>query len=284
MTDHPPIIGVTGPDCGGEAAWLFTKLAIALAGGRAVRITPRHPRRIDAVDALVIGGGADVDPKLYGQELLHVVAAKRSGQPFQRWLAGMIVLPIAWLIRKLAASCDVSRQDAARDRLELRLLDDAVARRLPVLGICRGQQLINVYFGGSLHQDLRAFYVEDRMVRTVLPRKRVLFEAGTKLSRILHDRPARVNALHLQGINRLGAGLRVAARDRNGIVQAIEHECLPFIIGVQWHPEFLPQLPRQREIFKALVRAARARPRMTNDETRMTSQTRMTNSRMTNAA
>ena len=62
-----PIIGVTGPDAGGGAAWWFTRLAVWIAGGRAVRITPKRPRRIDGLDGLVVGGGADVDPGLYGQ-------------------------------------------------------------------------------------------------------------------------------------------------------------------------------------------------------------------------
>jgi GH43 family beta-xylosidase len=68
-----------------------------------------------------------------------------------------------------------------------------------------------------------------------------------------------VNALHRQAIDRLGHGLRVAARDRNGIVQAIEHESLPLVVGVQWHPEFLPQVPQQRAIFRLLVQRAASR-------------------------
>jgi putative glutamine amidotransferase len=275
-----PIIGVTGPDCGGEAAWLFTRMAVALAGGRAVRITPRHPRDVEHLDALIIGGGADVEPNLYGQELLHVVESKRPDQPLWRWLAGLIVFPATWLIRKLAARCarDGGR-DARRDRLEWSLLDQAVARGLPVLGICRGQQLINVYFGGSLHQCLRGFYTEDHAVRTILPRKRVCIVEGTKLACILGSTPVRVNALHEQGCHELGRNIRVSACDRNGIVQAIEHESLPLVIGVQWHPEYLPQMPRQRAIFRALVNAAQVR--MTNDHAPMSNRIPMT---MTNAA
>src|SRR5215204_2238944 len=65
-SDSAPIIGVTGPDEGGGAAWWFTRFAVWLAGGHAVRITPRHPRKIDGLDGLILGGGADVDPQLYG--------------------------------------------------------------------------------------------------------------------------------------------------------------------------------------------------------------------------
>jgi putative glutamine amidotransferase len=75
---------------------------------------------------------------------------------------------------------------------------------------------------------------------------------------VLREPTALVNALHRHAIDRLGEGLCVAARDRNGIVQAIEHERLPFVVGVQWHPEYLPQLPAQRAIFDALVKQAKA--------------------------
>jgi putative glutamine amidotransferase len=77
----------------------------------------------------------------------------------------------------------------------------------------------------------------------------------------------RVNALHRQAIHRLGHGLRPAARDRNGILQAVEHETLPFVVGVQWHPEYLPQVRGQRRLFQALVREAkRARERLAQQE------------------
>jgi putative glutamine amidotransferase len=167
------------------------------------------------------------------------------------------MVPLTWVARKLSGKKVVARGDPRRDRLEMRLIDDAVQRGLPILGICRGQQLLNVYFGGSLHQVLTGFYVEDPEVRTILPRKRVIPEPGTKLARVLGPHPRRVNALHRQGVDRLGRGIRVAARDRNGIVQAIEHEGPPFVVGVQWHPEYLPQLDEQRALFVTLVDEAR---------------------------
>ena len=260
---HRPTIGVTGPDRGGDAAWLFTWLNIALAGARAIRITPHRHAQSDIaaeLDGLIVGGGADVDPKLYGQELLHIVQAPRLDSPRslrKQWL-DLLIFPIAWLARKASACCVTpGRDDAARDALEMRLIDIAVQRRLPILGICRGEQLINVYFGGSLHQHLKSLYVEDPEVRTILPRKRIIVEPGSRLARVLGKRPRRVNALHQQAIAKLGDGLIVAARDRNGIIQAIEHGSLPFVIGVQWHPEYMPQHKRQRAIFESLVATAR---------------------------
>ncbi len=254
-----PIIGVAGPDRGGGAAWWFTRFAVWLAGGHAVRITPRRPRRtLDGLHGLIIAGGADVDPTLYGQELLHVTEKKKREEPAWMWVAGLILFPLTWLMRKLSAVPVTTGQNAARDELELKLLDEAVRRRLPVLGICRGEQLLNVYFGGTLHQALAGFYVEDPEVRTILPRKRIVVEADSCLAAVLGRRPVRVNALHRQAIDRLGREMRVAARDRNGIVQAIEHESLPLVVGVQWHPEYLPQMPQQRALFRELIRHATA--------------------------
>ena len=257
-----PIVGVTGPDEGGGAAWWFTRFAVWRAGGHAVRITPRHPRRIDGLDALVVGGGADVDPTLYGHDPTPVVpAAREPDEPRVTWLLEWLLFPFIWLARGLSGLMlrESPKQDAARDELELRLLREAVERRLPILGICRGAQLVNVCFGGTLHRDLAGFYKEEPETRTILPHKRVLLAPGTRLGRVLERDSRRVNALHRQAIDRLGRGLRVAARDRNGIVQAIEHESLPFVLGVQWHPEYLPQVPEQLALFKALVARAKRR-------------------------
>jgi putative glutamine amidotransferase len=259
-TDAAPVIGVTGPDEGGAAAWWATRLAVWLAGGHAVRITPRHPRRIDGLDGLIVGGGADVDPTLYGHDPAPITpAAREPDEPPLLHLLEWVIFPLTWLARGLSGLLlrASPRQDAARDALETRLIREAVSRRLPVLGICRGAQLINVVFGGSLHRDLAGFYKEDPETRTILPQKRIVVTAGTRLARLLRDDVRRVNALHRQAIDRLGQGLRVAARDRNGIVQAIEHESLPLVLGVQWHPEYLPQLPEQRALFKELVAQAK---------------------------
>ncbi|HEX8913141.1 MAG TPA: gamma-glutamyl-gamma-aminobutyrate hydrolase family protein [Humisphaera sp.] len=255
-----PVIGVTGPDRGGEAAWVFTWLGLALAGASARHITPLEHGDLRDLDGLVVGGGADVDPRLYGQDLAPLLqpTAEVPRSVFHR-LLDLLLFPLTWLVRQLFARSADERQDKARDALEWQLIDRAVNAGLPVLGICRGAQLLNVYFGGSLHQSLHGFYVETREVRSVRPRKRVVVRPGTRLAGVLGCCERWVNSLHRQAVARLGDGMRVAATDRNGIVQAIEHEVLPFVVGVQWHPEYLPQRHEQRAIFRALVAAARAR-------------------------
>jgi putative glutamine amidotransferase len=257
MMQQTPIIGVTGPDAGGAAAWHFTRLAVWLAGGHAVRITPQRPRKIDGLHGLIIGGGADVDPQLYGQEPHDILPKSRpADEPRLVYLITWLLSPLTWLARRLSGKNGSSGRDPARDALEMRLIADAIDRGLPIIGICRGAQLLNVHFRGTLHQSLKGFYVEDPEVRTFLPRKRVVLEPDSKLEQLLGRRPRRVNALHSQAIAELGRGMRVAARDLNHIVQAIEHATLPLVIGVQWHPEYLPQLGEQRALFEALVRHA----------------------------
>jgi len=255
-----PVIGVTGPVRGGESAWFFTWLALTLVGASARWITPSRPARIEDLDGLIIGGGADVDPELYGEKLADMLEPTSERQRSTvRKLMDLLLLPLTWLIRQLLARTSDVRMDTKRDDLEWRLLDAAVGLKLPVLGICRGAQLMNVYFGGSLLQSLAGYYVETREIRSIRPRKRISVRPDTCLARILGRNEPWVNSLHRQAVDRLGRHVRIAAADRNGIVQAIEHEALPFAIGVQWHPEFLPQRPEQLAIFRALVAAARLR-------------------------
>src|SRR5215213_4539189 len=127
-----PTIGVTGPNRGGGAAWLFTRLGVFLAGGHAVRITPKRPHPIEQFDGLIIGGGADVNPKLYGQDLTPIVEKEKSPeQSLLEYLLGWVLFPLTFLLRKLAGQSAVRGGDAARDALEMKLIDGAVRRRLP---------------------------------------------------------------------------------------------------------------------------------------------------------
>jgi putative glutamine amidotransferase len=148
------------------------------------------------------------------------------------------------------------RIDPDRDQLELRLLRSALPAELPVLGICRGSQMINVSLGGSLHTDIHEVYEMAPRMRTVLPKKTVSVVAGSRLDRILTCNPCRVNALHHQSIDRLGRGLKIVAQDESGIVQAIEGDGPSFLVGVQWHPELLFWKSPQQRLFSAFAAAA----------------------------
>lgn len=251
-----PLIGVTGPDTGGMAAWLATAFAVWRAGGRAVHITPAQPRPLQGLDALIIGGGADVAPKLYGQEDASDLeaAVNRSST---RWLLTLVLLPVLWLLRVLLRSGYRIPGDAARDALEAALIDEADARGVPMLGICRGAQLINVHRGGTLYRDLADYYMASTQITTLLPSKPVVLETDSRLARIVGRTQMNVNSLHRHAVRAIGEQLRIVAREDNGVVQAIEDPRPTFVIGVQWHPEYLPQRPEQQHLFAALVRAAR---------------------------
>jgi putative glutamine amidotransferase len=257
---HRPVVGVTGPSRGGAAAWIMTSSAIRRAGGRPVRIHTERPELGRRIDALVVGGGADLDPELYreaAEGLGEALRAASEAEPeTSRHPSSRIWAPALLLLRRVLAGGEMQRADAARDELERRLLAEAIDRDLPILGICRGAQLLNVYLGGTLYADVREFYVETPHIWTVLPRRWVLAEEESALARIVGATHFLVNALHHQAVKSLGRGLRVVARDDNGIVQAIEQPGHRFRIGVQWHPEYIPQHPRQRALFASLVASA----------------------------
>lgn len=252
-------IGVTGPDRGGYAAWAATRFAVWLAGGTAVRMTPARANRVDSVHAVIIGGGADVG--LLPDEV--VATADAAARPWWRArLMDVLSLPFVWFLRAVLGKRQREAERAARDEYEFACFELARESRLPVLGICRGAQLINIALGGRLYRDLAGFYEESPAIRSILPRKSVTVEPGTRLYTIVDAAHCRVNALHRQAIDadKLGSGLRVAARETTGVVQAIESvDAHAFLIGVQWHPEYLPQRAEHRRLFTALVQAARSR-------------------------
>ena len=223
-SEPAPLIAVTGGDRSGHAPRRLVTLALWLAGARTVSVTPRRPRLDVEPDAVVITGGHDVDPVLY--------AAAPEVKP---------------------------RYDRERDRLESDVIDQALMLGLPLLGICRGAQLLNVRLGGSLYQELRSRRVRTSNRWTTLPLKTLLVVAGSRLEALLGTGKTRINSLHNQGIDRVGEGLEVVGRDLDDIVQAVEVPSYPFLLGVQWHPEFLLYRRAQRRLFRALVEAARAR-------------------------
>lgn len=247
-----PLIGVTGPDRGGYAAWIMTRLALQRVGAKAVRITPSKPIDESKLQGVVVGGGSDVEPLHYGEEPLDEIFKKSRGIRIRDWLVNILL----FILRRLFMTKDVQRYDPDRDELEKHMIQYALRNNLPILGICRGAQLLNIVLGGSLYQQIREFYGETPFVRSLLPRKRVQFEENSRLSGIFHSYTSVVNALHNQAIKDTGRQVRVTAKDMAGVVQAIEYEDADFVIGVQWHPEYLPQLPQHQALFRRLVESA----------------------------
>jgi putative glutamine amidotransferase len=218
-----PLVIVTGPDKTLRFGWWAARFMLWQYGLRAHYLTPRNPARPDAVAGIVIGGGDDVRPEHYGA----------SGD------AG-------------------SRYDPERDELELDIFRDAYASGIPVLGICRGSQLINIALGGDLHPDLRPHRRQTPNRNTIFKIKDALLEPSTRLQAIVGSDRLRVNSLHNQAINVIAEPLRLAASDRDGFVQAVEHREQDFVLGVQWHPEYLPYARHHRKLFAAFANAVRA--------------------------
>jgi putative glutamine amidotransferase len=204
--------------------------AIEAAGGVPVVMPPLSPAGIPALlsrlDGLLLSGGPDLAPGAYDQ---HPHLELGSTEP---------------------------RLDA----FEYAVVHEALALGLPMLGICRGAQAINIACGGTLHQhlpDLPAVTAVHRQCEdggTATHTVDVL--AGSRLSRIVRSSHVAVNSFHHQAVDRLGEGLIVSARAPDGTVEAIEDSAHRFMVGVQWHAEMLLDNPAHRALFEALVAAA----------------------------
>ena len=199
--------------------------AVVEAGGLPVMIPPfaGTPQLLDRLDGLIFSGGSDLAAELYGQ----------------------------------AQHPDTLGVIPHRDRSELELLGEALERDLPVLGICRGMQLLNVIRGGSLHQHLPELV--DGSLHKAAPgtfaTHDVAIEPGSRLSQLLGAR-VQVHSCHHQAPDRIGRGLAVTARAPDGVVEGIELDGARFTVGVLWHPEEHAELGGP--LFRALVEASSA--------------------------
>lgn len=198
---------------------------VRAAGGVALLLPSGDPTTVgvvlDAVDGLLLAGGADVDPGRYGAPRGRATGAARHD----------------------------------RDGWELALVHAAIARDLPVLAVCRGMQVLNVALGGDLRQHLPDDVGTDLHCPTVGShgRHRVTLATGSAVADVLGP-AAEVATYHHQGIGRLGAGLVATGWADDGVVEAVELASHSWIVGVQWHPEVFAG----EALFDAFVAACRA--------------------------
>jgi putative glutamine amidotransferase len=207
--------------------WQSIRLGILLAGGRAKRLTALSHDHYPQCDGYIISGGVDIDPASYGQENI----ASHHIEP-------------------------------ARDAMEKAVIEHGFKAQKPVFGICRGTQMINIVSGGTLHQEARDIYADFLPTSSVLgkifQRRTVWIEEASRIARIFGTGTLRVNSIHHQAVDELGFGFTISAKDRHGIVQAIEAEGA-HVMGVQWHPELMLYSKIQRNYFHALITACRKR-------------------------
>ncbi len=221
MSQHQvtrPLIGLTGRRKTGaafighpeswknlEGDWYFADYArgVLAAGGLPVHLPLDVDPAIfvDRLDGILISGGADVGPERYGATPAETAQAA----------------------------------EPERDDFELGLLDAASDASLPVLGICRGLQIINVHAGGTLHQHIPEHSHDD--LDPSEPIHDISIVPGSRLAE-LYGSSHEVNSLHHQTVDRVGSGFTVTATHEDGTVEGLEHESLP-ILAVQWHPEML---------------------------------------------
>jgi putative glutamine amidotransferase len=182
----------------------------------------------DRLDGIVFPGGADIAPQEYGEEPID----------------------------------NLNDVQAPRDRTELTLARWAVADDLPTLGICRGQQVLNVALGGSLWQDLRqqgATSVDhsdaDGRARTALIH-RVRLDPDSRLAQLIDETTIDVNSLHHQAVKTVAPSLKITGTSEDGVIEALESDDQRFLIAVQWHPEEIDTLPWVKRLLAGFARAA----------------------------
>ncbi len=210
----------------GKASTYFKALVTAGANPEEIDLVTAGASNFDAedYDGILLAGGEDVDPALYEEERKY----------------------------------DNVKVNRERDDFEFKLLDRARDARLPVFGICRGTQLINVKFGGSLYQDLASDIEVDidhkqAEARTDATHTVTLTEPESLLAESFQGN-CHVNSLHHQAIKRVGRGLKVTAYSEDGLVEAVEAaDDYPYLVAVQWHPEEIIDRPEQKKMLQQFL-------------------------------
>jgi len=178
------------------------------------------------IDGIIFSGGGDIDPLLFNEEPL-----KQSGE----------ISPL-------------------RDHFELALCTAALEKNIPLLGICRGMQVMNIALGGTIYQDVSVQTNSTLKHSQQAPRPygthSIWVQENTLLSSLWQNKEkTTVNSFHHQAVAQLGDGLQVCARSQDGLTEAIEHKTNSFVLGVQWHPEAM-KTEEQKVLFSAFIKAA----------------------------
>ncbi len=229
-----PMIGI-GYDmgCCNQENYIYS---IEKAGGIPVLIPVMErlesmTRLLDQLDGLLLAGGTDINPLLYGEN--------------QKFGLGKV--------------------NPMRDEWELKLLKYFIEKKnSPVFGICRGHQLINIYFGGTLYQNLEKEQPKGQLhwlsnYPSGYPSQEIYIQGKSKLYDVYQKDKIYVNSLHNQGIKQLGEGLIATARGKDQLVEAVEHESKPWVLGVQYHPELMTKAYKEQlRLFEAFIQACAA--------------------------
>ena len=235
-----PVIGITAstlvlPGMRGVARFALSNYyvrCVTEAGGLPLILPNVAPETcasyLARLDGLILSGGLDVDPIFYDQEPMP----------------------------------DLGQVDQVRDAFELELVKSAKEQGIPVLAICRGIQIMNVAFGGTLLQHIsgqvtKAIKHEQDAVRRDALSHSVDIVPGTRLHEMAGTERMRVNTFHHQSCDEVAPGFLVSARALDGVIEAIEDPEHPFCVGVQWHPERRPMDDLTKGLFGGVVEAAR---------------------------
>lgn len=187
-------------------------------------------KQIEQIDALILSGGQDIFPQYYGQEPLQ-----KLGETFPE-----------------------------RDQFEFKLIELTLKKEIPILAICRGFQLLNVYFGGTLYQDLSYIDNDKEILKhsqeqhPTLQTHSVVIDPTSKLYTIIGQETFLVNSFHHQCVKTIGNSLRLVAHAADNVPEAVEKDDYPFLLGIQWHPEMLSNtVPYMSSIFKSFINSAK---------------------------
>ncbi len=234
MKFHRPLIGITTSSQQQTGSFCLRREyvdAVRLAGGLPMLLPPGEPHPasiLEWADGIIFSGGGDIDPANYNG----------------------------------ASHPTIYNLDAERDRFELSLAQLALKTDIPILGICRGLEILVVATGGNLVTHLPEAFGEEiphRQEQSCPCQHNVQITPGTRLSSTIGAGEASIISWHHQAASSITSSWQIAARASDGVIEALEHKDHPWAIALQWHPELAINDTRQQRIFRSFVTAAQQR-------------------------